>query len=521
MPPKHPSALRKKYVHAVTFYITNLKAIKDNAKKEDKNIDTAMDIIKSAEHSVHPLWRSVHGDDTETVTPTIDDCRGHFQTNQWEERLSEQFNRALKSADRCAKELKAITKEVRGLRSPENKTIPDRPQLDLHGNVRSKLAALFTALVHKDQTRCMNYLRWMAILIYSTMKSIQFLTHVIDAWTIVLGGSSQVNECPPRAMMHALQCSKALFGLQRVLNHILRAPWTVACALHLLRVRPKKASGGRKRSTPGDDSGDKHTVDEKDELNDADIESSRPSKHVEVFRAVKNKTVRSLLENSFRVDAIHRRHLGAQAIINKFWPGGKILDIEFVSNRGGRRIQKEALRQTIREYWRQNAECEPREDAREGLGLLLRLSELPQFNENDIGLDLSIPKAHCECMLAQHWFSTEFSRYTTPAIGVSRNACGTCTLFFKAVRNQMCPETPLEEMIPGTRDAFWPCMIPEKTPEKIKREVSDGLREKLMEQLSRDDVVNALKRSAPLRGYVHEQSLTVLGKGLRKLIQNL
>lgn len=117
-------------------------------------------------------------------------------------------------------------------------------------------------------------------------------------------------------------------------------------------------------------------------------------------------------------------------------------------------------------------------------------------------MDLSRPKAHCECILAQHWLAKrKLTNQAYPLVGVSSHACHACHWFLEEVLEHLRKQAPgslpgllsdaLRRMIPGTTDAFRPCMVPEQSPTEVEEAVAYWCLDELKRKLS-DPTVKTL-----------------------------
>lgn len=117
---------------------------------------------------------------------------------------------------------------------------------------------------------------------------------------------------------------------------------------------------------------------------------------------------------------------------------------------------------------------------------------------------LGIPKAHCECVVVQDWISRRNSSLppivSLPSIGASQSVCGTCSYFLEAVFEHVYKQSwedrdrLMDRMVPGRSYAFWPCTVPEQSPELVKKAVAEMLLRKLSGQLTANRVQDFLQR---------------------------
>lgn len=78
-------------------------------------------------------------------------------------------------------------------------------------------------------------------------------------------------------------------------------------------------------------------------------------------------------------------------------------------------------------------------------------------------------------------------RKTLPALGISRPACQTCTIFLEIMfRKQEIRAELCERLFPAKRMKFYTCLPPAMASEDIKKDVSDKLYKALLKETAED-----------------------------------
>lgn len=213
--------------------------------------------------------------------------------------------------------------------------------------------------------------------------------------------------------------------------------------------------------------------------------------------------VQKILADSYRLGATTRRHREAEQLIEKSLESdqqSRVLNMEFVSNKQGKVYEVAQLRGFVKRYW--NQLCTQNNISqlqKEGFLHLKSICDTKWFedlNGFDIGLRSS-PAAHCECILLQDWYNNHKGEKKLPPVGVSSLACGTCTLFIRAMLQYVYgnDQPKLESIVPGSRsDAFWACMLPGTTEVPVMWEVASHLKTRINNHLNDSTIVGEIKR---------------------------
>lgn len=292
---------------------------------------------------------------------------------------------------------------------------------------------------------------------------------------------------------------KALHHHQRIWHAIMLAPWTVAwiCCLLDQSVRKSRPAKQYPRTDNQADAAtdlSKPTADDEDDH--FDLENVRPAAHRDLFDIVATEApqVTRMLERCFLADAMFRRQFAAQATIDKYTRNGqKPLDVKFESNEDGRNITTHALKTSLEAYWRDNAKLATQKAVRDGFRKLLELLSREDFEKQ---LKWRSPKAHAECILAKKWLNLEDRAGKYPVVGVSRAACGTCTVLFKALLEEDFGDNrpELSDLIAATRNVFWACVMPEKMSDSMKHKVASSLQTQVESLLASKEVQEKLEQ---------------------------
>lgn len=494
MPEKTGSS--EKLQSAIDFYREN----SDRIQKEHRRILVALRTIEYAWYTVNPLricfW-SQHG--TTTLIPGLSKLED--QHEKWFSDCEIDVTAAQDSLD----ELNQIYERISDLWLTTGATFTD-----LDPDPYAALEAAQNSLEQNQTTENItSYLYTMSLIIYSSRKALQHLTHMFSLWVRI---GETYNEDALRKTDTRLEytwCSMALYSAQVTWNELMRCPWTVSCALHLLAEdanTPKPPSNVRQERPPAErkDAGDAEDKYEGDILQTLNSDPARPPRFASVFAAVGNTLVRDMLEGCFRLDAAMRQQYEAQGLIRAFTRGKtgsqsdqKPVHIIFASDQGKHQIDETDVIQIIREHWKKEASSNTDPRAQKGLDMLSELADTPELLQHHLHMNLDRPKVHCECIIAQRWIDKPQRKHQAfPVMGLSCYACGTCKLFMEAVLEHVCeqPARHLKRMIPGAREAFSLCMVPEESPPDVKKAVADALLRKMRAQLRDDKVTTFLEQ---------------------------
>lgn len=213
--------------------------------------------------------------------------------------------------------------------------------LDALKTAQQRLNESSTYSEHNEDREYQAYLGAMTILMYSSWKSLEYLTELFSLWVDIVRDHSGDALEDVEVQIQVLRCSKALLNAKVTWNMLITCSWTIAWALHLLC----------RYTTPSQPRVDAEDVNEAEDGYSTDIGMTRPARSALVFRDIIRLPMQDLLEEWFRLDAIIRRHSEAQ---REFVPshGGRDktrkVDISFASNRDGIRFKKSELIKNIR-----------------------------------------------------------------------------------------------------------------------------------------------------------------------------
>ncbi|KAL1845536.1 hypothetical protein Daus18300_014511 [Diaporthe australafricana] len=463
---------------------------RDSIRKEFGGILGACKKIGLHLHTVHPLRKHLGGaiEPGKHVTPDIDWLKQAAETRFGDCKISICQAESILGLLRSAEFVRLVDDLwLTGEKPSSNSGIDPLEAL------RKKQQSLDESPTYSEDTETSkgnedtethNYLGAMAILIYSSWKSLEYLTELFSLWVDIARNHSGVVLEDHKVQIQVLSCSRALLNAQVTWNTLMGCPWTVAWALHLLCSY----------TTPSHPQVDAEDVNETDDGYATDLETTRPAKFARVFYELDHFPIRRLLEECFRLDAVIRRQWEAQ---EEFVPSGgnraRKVDISLASNRGPVRVEQSDLMQNIRNYWKTQAASNPDDEVREAFDILL---QLPASSEQNLGMRLGIPKAHCECIVVQDWVSKR--NRALPAIGASRPVCGTCEYFLGAVFQHVYKQVPcshlMKRMVPGTGNAFRLCTVPEQSPILVKQAVAERLLGELSRQLTSNRVWKCLRK---------------------------
>lgn len=457
--------------HMVSLYLRNSNQI----QKEHPRILSALRTIEYASYTVHPLrtclW-SQHG--TPILAPELS------KLEEQHEKLFSDCDINATPARESLNELSQIEDHVSDLWLTTSET-PTNYRADPH----DALEAAQNSLKESQTTeKITSYMYTMALLVHSSRKALEHLLHMFSLWAEIgeIHSGDFLREMDTRA--EVISCSTAICNAQNTWNELMKCPWTVACALHLI-------------TDPYADPKDVEEAEDKDKgdiLQVLNNDRVATKEFASVLAAVGICSVQSMLKSCFKLDSVMRQQTEAHAIITAFTGGmadsqsdKKPVHITFASDQGKQRIDKTDVVQIIREYWKEEALRNNDTRAQRGFDILSALADTPELLQHHLHMNLDTPKVHPECILAQHWIDNpQRIKQTFPAIGISRYACGTCTLFLQAVSKDV--------LITGTKDAFCVCMVPEKSHPNVKEEVANQLLYRLRMQLGDFHVRYSLRK---------------------------
>lgn len=467
MPEK--TSCSKKLSPAINFYLENSEKI----QKEHSQIRYVLRTIKSPEHTAHPLRMRLWSQAATTCIPGLseleDQCKKWFSDCELN----------LASARDSLEDLERIQGRISDLWLRKGTF---SPTCDADPLVALK-AAQNSLKQGQTTENITSYLHTMALLVYSSRKALEYLACMFSLWVDI--GKTQHGELfrELNTRREVLSCSLALCYAQRTWNALMKCPWTVTCAIHLLAEHNAKQE--RMEYAVSDN--------EEDNIRVLSGNPARPRKSAGVFTAVDSRRLQRMLEGCFRLTVMRRENTQLVAVVKPFIGDGsqkhkRSVTIDFVSEMGGHGIKEEDVVQIIREYWKREASSNTYKSTRPGFQLLSELADTSsELSDKYLNMDFGQPKVHCECILAQHWMANrQLTNQAFPLIGVSNYTCRTCNTFLREVvrhtREQRADFGPefltcdaLERMIPGRTDVYRLCMVPEQSPTQIKKAVSDSL----------------------------------------------
>lgn len=474
MPEK--TSCSEKLSSAINFYLENSEKI----QKENSQIRHVLRTIKAPEHTVHPLRMRLWSQAATTCTPGLGELEDQYK--KW---FSDcELN--LASAKDSLEDLERIQGRITDLWLRAGTFSPTR---DADPLVALKAAqnSLKQGQITENIT---SYLHTMALLIYSSRKALEYLACMFSLWVDI--GKTQCRQLFREldTRREVLSCSLALCYAQRTWNALMNCPWTVACAIHLLAEHSAQQKG---MEDAGNDN-------EEDDIRVLSGNPARPPNSAAVFAAVDRISLQRMLEGCFRLTIMRRENTQLVAVVKPFTGGGsqnhkRSVTVDFVSDVSGRGIKEADVFQMIREYWKREASSNPDKSSRPGFQLLSELADTSELSDSHLHTDFGQPKAHCECILAQHWMAKrQLTNQAFPLIGVSNYACRTCNTFLREVvrhtRKQQADFGPefliceaLKRMIPGRTDVYRLCTVPEQSPMQIKKAVADLLLSEVEDEL--------------------------------------
>lgn len=468
------------------FYRENSNQI----RKENTRILTALRTIEYALHTVHPLRMCLWSQDgTSILAPEL--SRLEEQHEKW---FSDCEINVTAARERL-NELSQIEDHVSDLWLTTSET-PTNNRADPHGALKATQKSLKKS---QSEEKITSYVYTMALLVHSSRKALEYLLEMFSLWADIgeTHSGDLSREIDTRA--EVILCSMALYNAQNTWNKLMKCPWTVACALHLLQGNPyaRKPRTNPKNVEETEDQGKANILDV---LND---DQAMTEKFASVSAEIYSFRVQEMLKSCFKLDSVMRQQNEAHAVITAFTGGmadnqsdEKLLRIRFVSDQGKHRIDKTDVVQIIREYWKEEALLNTDERAQWGFDSLSALADTPELLQHHLHMNLDSPKVHPECILAQHLVDNpQRIKEAIPAIGLSRYACGTCKMFLQAILEQVCEQSPLLmwQMITGTKDAFCVCMVPEQSLPNVKEQVANQLARELRMQLGDFNVQYSLR----------------------------
>lgn len=499
--PKRTGRSRRELKSAIDFYRKHSGLIQD----EHSKILHALQSVEYSEHTVHPLRLHLWSHPASPCTPSLDELEDRHK--KWFSVCKLDMASAKESLD----ELKQIQDRVSDLWLRTGATLPTRD-----ADQRVALEATQTALKHmlsrKDIT---TYLHTMALLIYSSRKALEYSAHLLSLWVHV--GKTHPGDIF-REMDTRQQVLWSAFALsydQQTWNLLMACPWTVACALHLLAVdAPNPLTNRRSGSVPTNSEAMECTESDGGERNIRVLsgDPARPPTSDAVFAAVGSALAQRMLEGCFRLSVVRSEN---SRLVEAVWPFKNVegqdhkrsLHINFVSDTSGHGIEEPDVIEMIRDYWKKKASSNNDCWLDEGFEALSKLADTSELSDNHLHMSLGRPKAHCECILAQHWVARRhLTNQVIPLIGTSSHVCTTCITFLRAVLDYADNQSEahgggsttwddLERVVPGRRYAFRLCMVPKQSPIQVKKRVANELAAQLKRKLKSGWMIALLEKT--------------------------
>ncbi|KAG8160191.1 hypothetical protein KVR01_009727 [Diaporthe batatas] len=483
--PETTGRSRRKLESAIDFYNNH----SDKIHKEHPGILTALRYIQDPEHqsTLHPLRLHFWGQPG-LRTPALGKLED--QHRKWFSHCKLDFAPAKESLE----DLKRIQDRVSDL------WLRTGADLATHdADPRIALEAAQSTLKHMpSEENITSYLHTMALLVYSTRKALEYSAHLLSLWVDIgrSHGGTLLEEKDTR--QEILRCCAEFFNEQQAWPLLMSCPWTVAFALHLLADDSPEAMEHPERD------------DGEGNIRILSGNPARPPKFAAVFVAVDNTLVKCMLKSCFRLNTTKNedKHLmwSVRPFINCADHGYKrSIHINFISDTSGHEIEESDVLQMIRQYWREQDTLKCRTLAEEGFLLLSQLADTRELLDDHLHMKFSRPKAHCECILAQHWMARRhLTNQLFPLIGTSSHTCQTCDSFLRAMLvhtntlptahdQEFAESDALERMIPGTANAYRLCMVPEQSPTPVKEAVAGELMCRVRMQLRRNKVLHMLE----------------------------
>lgn len=487
--PKRTGRSRRNLKSAIDFYRKHSGKIQN----EHSLISHALRSIEYSSCTVHPLRPHLWSQPASLCTPSLDELED--QHKKW----FPEYKLDTAPVKESLRDLKQIQDRISHLWLRTGATLPKGdadPCIALEAAQRTLKHMPF----RKDIT---TYLHTMALLVYSSRKSLEYSARLLSLWVHVAKThrGAMFREMDTRRQV--LRSAFAFSYEERTWGILMLCPWTVACALHLLaddatEPRTKRRSA----SVP--------TTPEAMECTESGG-TARPPKSDALFAAVGSALVQRMLEDCFRLAVTRSENNRLLHVVRPFIAAEgqehkRSIHIDFVSDMSGHGIGEADVIQMIREYWKEQAFSDTCYWLREESELLFDLADTPALSDTLLHMNLGRPKAHCECILAQHWMARRhLTNQVFPHIGVSAHACRTCRHFLWAVLlhtdkhpTAYGPDFTMYDasrrMIPGTRGAYHLCMVPQQSPIPVKERVADQLLDHVMVELSMSDrLITALK----------------------------
>lgn len=263
--------------------------------------------------------------------------------------------------------------------------------------------------------------------------------------------------------------------------------------------------GDQELSTANEDAA--HGVDQLDNNEELRKEAFDVPQHITPVRdSIKNTDVMGVFVEAYRLGSVTRRQREAERDIGRFietpcdhQKSIASFDIDYVCNvEAPVSYSSGSIIRLVRQDWEELSKKHFSSDIKKGIAMLGRWLQATESNVSSMNLPKTQPKIHCELILMMHYLRNCRGLTRLPQIGVSRAACGTCSLFIEGIienfykdNKQKKPE--VDQFVPGTRrDAFWPCTLPINTPANVMKHVADGLEKHIEHMLTSRSLLDAI-----------------------------
>lgn len=286
----------------LVFYRRN----SDQIQKEHPRILSALRTIEYASYTVHPLrtclW-SQHG--TPILAPELS------KLEEQHEKWFSDCDINVAPARESLNELSQIEDHVSDLWLTTSET-PANYRADPHDALEAARSSL-----KQNQTteKITSYVYTMALLV-SSRKALEHLLHMFSLWAEIdeTHNGDLLREKDTRA--EVMSCSMAIYNAQNTWSELMKCPWTVACALHLLRDPYARIPP----TNPKD-------VEEAEDKDKGDIVQVLNNERVmtkgfaSVLAVVDICNVQDMLKGCFKLDSAMRQQNRAHAVITAFTGG--------------------------------------------------------------------------------------------------------------------------------------------------------------------------------------------------------
>lgn len=478
---------------------------------EDNNsrIRRAVRLIGNSADTMNPMREAIFGaPDDESNNPDrkkIDEARKQKLDEVMEE-CEDDFRRI---SAMTAKVWANVTVATKAATSPA-KHIKMLQEAVKQEAATADMRTRFLEYGQQDNSATMTYLELLSLLVYTTRVMVRYFTYMLRMWvehTNYMSSPTDMDKDLKRQIERAVM---ALSNAQEIWYQLIRAPRTLAWALHLLEGdwvinrTPDKSTGQDKAarySLPDDDS----AADEDGGLDD-EYEAAQtldvPGSLEKIIHDVDTIPMQQMIRSFFRLGSVtYQQRQAEKDITPNFIQGSQnLFDIRFIPNMDERHYGPGGLRKLVKSYWEKLDAQVSTEMQRIASRLLVELSSSQYFQDGNKELKLfttSTARAHCESIIMVDWYEKHGRNKGLPPIGISRAACGTCTILLHEILRKvyMGRAPPAEGIVTGVRDdAFCTCMLPARTPTDVKLRVLESLEEKIEGYLRKFGVIQGIQR---------------------------